>query len=190
MSHHPIHVHGLRWRVVATDGGDIAPDGQWPVATVLVPVGTTRTVEFIADNPGDWAVHCHMTHHVMNQMGHSGTNLIGVKPDAIDALVSPLLPSYMTMGEAGMTGMSEMGMPTPTGSIPMLGGPGPHGYIDMGGMFTLLKIRKVLPAGGDPNWYVNPPGTVASEASAAELKRDSIDPGAPSTAGAAHKHEP
>ena len=190
MSHHPIHVHGLRWRVVATDGGDIAPDGQWPVATVLVPVGTTRTVEFIADNPGDWAVHCHMTHHVMNQMGHSGTNLIGVKADVIDALVSPLLPSYMTMGEAGMTGMSEMGMPTPAGSIPMLGGPGPHGYIDMGGMFTLLKIRKVLPAGGDPNWYVNPPGTVASEASAAELKRDSIDPGAPSTAGAAHKHEP
>ena len=55
MSHHPIHVHGLRWRVVATDGGDIAPDGQWPEATVLVPVGTTRTVEFIADNPGDWA---------------------------------------------------------------------------------------------------------------------------------------
>ncbi len=188
MSHHPIHVHGLRWRVVATDGGDIAPDGQWPEASLLVPVGTTRTVEFVADNPGDWAMHYHMTHHVMNQMGHSGTNMIGVKAGAIDALVSPLLPGYMTMGQDGMSGMAEMGMPTPAGSIAMLGGPGPHGRIDMGGLFTILKIRKTLPPGGDPGWYVNPPGTVASEASAAELKRDGIDPGAPVPTGAAHKH--
>ncbi len=186
MSHHPIHIHGLRWRVVATDGGDIAPDGQWPEATVLVPVGTTRTVEFTADNPGDWAMHCHMTHHVMNQMGHSGTNLIGVKAEDVDALVSPLLPAYMMMGETGMTGHEQMGMPIPANSINMLGGSGPHGRIEMGGLFTLLKIRKNLPAGGDPNWYINPPGTVASEATAADLARDSVDPGAP--IGAGHKH--
>jgi len=81
-----------------------------------------------------------------------------------------------------------MGMPTPAGSIAMLGGPGPHGRIDMGGLFTILKIRQTLPPGGDPGWYVNPPGTVASEASAAELKRYGIDPGAPVPTGAAHKH--
>ncbi len=190
MSHHPIHVHGLRWNVVATDGGDIAPAGQWPEATVLVPVGTTRTVEFVADNPGDWAMHCHMTHHVMNQMGHSGTNLIGVKTDVIDALVAPLLPGYMTMGEVGMSGMSEMGMPTPTSSISMLGGPGPFGRVDMGGLFTILKIRKSLPPGGDPEWYVHPPGTVASDASPEDLKRDGIDPGAPTASGAEQRHGP
>lgn len=174
MSHHPIHVHGLRWRVVATDGGDIAAAGQWPETTVLVPVGTTRTVEFIADNPGDWAMHCHMTHHVMNQMGHGGTNMVGADPAAIDALASKLLPDYMTMGETGMGGMAEMGMPVPDGSISMLGGAGPHGYIDMGGMFTILKIRERLPRGGDSGWYENPPGTVAVEATADELRRDGV----------------
>lgn len=174
MSHHPIHVHGLRWRVVATDGGDIAVAGQWPETTVLVPVGTTRTVEFVADNPGDWAMHCHMTHHIMNQMGHGGTNMVGADPGVIDALTSKLLPDYMTMGERGMGGMAEMGMPIPDGSISMLGGAGPHGHIDMGGMFTILKIRERLPRDGESGWYRNPPGTVAVEATADELRRDGV----------------
>ena len=51
---------------------------------MLVPVGTTRTVEFVADNPGDWAFHCHMSHHVMNQMGHNLPNLIGVNKEGFD----------------------------------------------------------------------------------------------------------
>ena len=188
MSHHPIHVHGLRWRVVATDGGDIAEAGQWPESTVLVPVGTTRTVEFLADNPGDWSVHCHMTHHVMNQMGHNGTNLIGVNEAKIDDAVGGLLPNYMTMGTVGMTGMSGMGMPNPKGSISMLGGDGPHGPIEMGGLFTVLKVRERLPKGGDPGWYVNPPGTMADEATADELKRDGIAVGAARAMPATHKH--
>ncbi len=174
MSHHPIHVHGLSWRVVATDGGDIATAGQWPETTVLVPVGSTRTVEFVASNPGDWAMHCHMTHHVMNQMGHSGTNVVGADSGAIDQLSSPLVPSYMTMGATGMGEMAEMGMSIPDGSISMLGGAGPHGYIDMGGMFTILKIRDRLPRGGNSGWYENPPGTAAVEATADELRRDGI----------------
>ena len=175
MSHHPIHVHGLVWRVVATDGGDIPEAGQWPESTVLVPVGSSRTVEFVANNPGDWAVHCHMTHHTMNQMGHNGVNLIGAKLDAADAAAQPLLPNYMTMGASGMGEMSEMGdMNLPKGAISMLGGDGPHAFIDMGGMFTILKIREKLPPGGDPDWYKNPPGTVAIAATEDELRRDGI----------------
>ena len=54
---------------------------------MLVPVGTTRDIEFIADAPGDWAMHCHMTHHVMNQMGHDIPNLIGMKPGGLDEKV-------------------------------------------------------------------------------------------------------
>ena len=183
--HHPIHVHGYAWKVVATDGGDIPAAGQWPEATVLVPVGNTRTVEFVADNPGDWAMHCHMTHHVMNQMGHRGGNWVGVKPEAVDRAMKGLLPDYMTMGTAGMgemsdmanmggmVGMAHMGAP-PRNSIPMLGGAGPFGTIDMGGMLTVLKVRDRVTGQQDPGWYAHPKGTVAEAASDEELKRDGV----------------
>ena len=134
MDHHPIHVHGLAWKIVETDGGPIPEAGQWPETTVLVAVGQTRTVEFVADNPGDWAMHCHMSHHTMTQMGHNVPNLIGVQPGEVDKRARALLKGYMTMGDTGMAGMGEMGMPVPRNSAPMVGGPGKHGYIDMGGM--------------------------------------------------------
>ena len=174
MSHHPIHVHGLGWRVVATDGGPIARDGQWPESTVLVPVGTTRTVEFEANNPGDWAMHCHMTHHTMNQMGHSGLSLLGVDGEKIDAATRSVLPEYMTMGQGGMGEHATMGMPVPRNSIPMLGTAGPKGYIDMGGMFTILKVRARVNGQSDPGWYQDPPGTVARAATVEELRRDGV----------------
>ena len=82
MDHHPIHLHGYQFKITETDGGQIPESAQWPETTVLVPVGSTRTIEFVADEPGDWAMHCHMTHHVMNQMGHGTPNMIGVKPGA------------------------------------------------------------------------------------------------------------
>ena len=183
--HHPIHVHGYAWHVVGTDGGDIPAAGQQPETTVLVPVGATRTVEFVANNPGDWAMHCHMSHHTMNQMGHRGGNWVGVKPAAIDDAVKGLLPDYMTMGTTGMAEMSEMaamggmtgmahtGAP-PRNSIPMLGGKGPFGNIDMGGMLTVLKVRDRVQGQADPGWYTHPKGTVAEAATEEELKRDGV----------------
>ena len=79
MDHHPIHLHGYQFKITETDAGEIPQSAQWPETTVLVPVGSTRTIEFVANAPGDWAMHCHMTHHVMNQMGHGVPNLIGVE---------------------------------------------------------------------------------------------------------------
>jgi manganese oxidase len=172
MEHHPIHIHGLHWKITETDGGQIPESAQWPETTVLVAVGQTRTVEFIADNPGDWAMHCHMTHHAMNQMGHKAPNLIGVRPGKLDKRVSTLLPGYMTMGESGMADMGEMGMPVPRNSIPMVGAQGKHDYIDMGGLFTIVKVRENLTSYDDPGWYETPPGTLASLASDDELQRD------------------
>jgi FtsP/CotA-like multicopper oxidase with cupredoxin domain len=175
MDHHPIHLHGHHFKVVATDGGQIPVAGQRPETTVLVPVGATRDVEFIADAPGDWAMHCHMTHHVMNQMGHDIPNMIGVKPGNLDKKVRPLLPGYMTMGQHGMGDMGEMGMKVPKNSIPMVGANGPAGYITMGGMFTIVKVREVLANRDvDPGWYANPPGTVADKARPEDLARDGI----------------
>src|SRR5262245_52893722 len=96
--HHPIHIHGHNFRVTGTDGGRIADAGRWPETTVLVSVGAVRDIEFVADAPGDWAFHCHMTHHVMNQMGHGLPNMLGVKPGELDRKVQRLLPESMTMG--------------------------------------------------------------------------------------------
>jgi FtsP/CotA-like multicopper oxidase with cupredoxin domain len=174
MDHHPIHLHGYYFKHIATDGGDIPESAQWPQTTVLVPVGSTQTVEFVADNPGDWAMHCHMTHHVMNQMGHGVPNMIGVKPGDLDQKVQKLLPDYMTMGQNGMGDMGDMGMPIPPNSIPMVGGKGPHGYITMGGMFTILKVREALTTYDDPGWYKAPAGTRANLAGADDLRRDGI----------------
>src|SRR5688572_2132271 len=177
MDHHPIHVHGYNWRVTGTDGGPIPTTAQVPETSVLVPVGSTRDVEITASNPGDWAIHCHMTHHTMNQMGHGLPNLIGADMRGFDERVKALLPGYMTMGEIGMGEMGKhMGhMPLPRNSVPMKGGEGPFGYIDMGGMFTILKVREGEVGYEDPGWYRNPEGTVARAATVEELRRDGVD---------------
>ncbi|MBL9014611.1 MAG: copper oxidase [Myxococcales bacterium] len=172
MDHHPIHLHGYHFDVTATDAGPIPKSARWPENTVLVPVGGVRVIELRADNLGDWALHCHMTHHVMNQMGHDVPNLIGANTRGLDARVGRIVPGYMTMGSTGMGDMHEMDLPD--NSISMLGGQGPFGLIDMGGMFTILKVRKQLSGDKDPGWYEHPAGTVAGKASADELARDGI----------------
>jgi hypothetical protein len=66
-----------------------------------------------------------------------------------------------------------MGMKVPKNSVPMVGAPGPHGYIEMDGMFTNLKVREHLESyDTDPGWYQNPPGTLASLATNEEMQRD------------------
>ncbi len=161
MDSHPIHFHGHKFWVTGTDAGPIPQSGWWPENTVNVPVGTTRDIEFIADNPGDWALHCHKTHHVMNQMGHDLPNLLGIDPSTTQQRLNALTPGTMVMGATGMGEMAEHSMPAPRNSIPMLGGAGPYGAIDMGGMFTILKIRDDMNYERDPGWYEQPRGTSA-----------------------------
>ena len=190
MDHHPIHLHGYVFPVIETDGGEVPEPARVPTNTVLVSVGQTRAFEFVADVPGDWAMHCHMTHHVMNQMGHDVPNLIGARTEGLDEKVRNLLPAYMAMGQTGMGEMTTMEMPAPRNSIPMLGGKGPFGAIDMGGMFTILKVREGISSYDDPGWYQHPPGTVAAAAVPEELKRDGIVVPPPSSApiGAGTSH--
>jgi hypothetical protein len=172
--HHPIHLHGHQFTLKETNAGPLQDSAQLIANTVLVPVGNTRAVEFIADNPGDWAMHCHMTHHVMNQMGHNVPNMIGVNTEGVNEKVRPLLPDYMTMGHTGMGKVATMKMPMPRNSIPMMGGQGPFGVSDMGGMFTVVKVREGLTGYEDPGWYQHPAGTVARQATEDELRRDGI----------------
>jgi hypothetical protein len=173
MDHHPVHLHGHHFRVTATDGDQIPRSAQWPETSVLVGVGQTRDIELIADAPGDWAMHCHMTHHVMNQMGHKFPNMVGVRTEGIDDRVRSLLPDYMTMGTTGMS--DDMHEAVPANSIPMKGGQGPFGEITMGGLVTVFKVRDHLDRyDRDPGWYQHPEGTVARRATRSELTRDGI----------------
>lgn len=68
MDHHPMHLHGHTFYTTGTEGGRIPEAAWWPGNTVLVGVAQARNVEFVANNPGDWMIHCHLPHHMMNQM--------------------------------------------------------------------------------------------------------------------------
>lgn len=164
MTSHPIHLHGHVLWVVETDGGPIPRSAWWPETTVNVPPGTTRACEFVADNPGDWTLHCHKTHHAMNAMGHDLPNLLGIDDRGLDEKIGKLVGGYMTMGATGMSAHAEHA-PHLNGLrnvVPMMTGEGPFGPIEMGGMFTLLKIREGLEEfDRDPGWYSHPPGTIA-----------------------------
>ncbi len=162
MDNHPIHFHGHHWWLVGTDGGPIPKSAWVPETTVDIPPGTTRTVEFVADNPGDWPMHCHKNHHAMNAMSHAISNVIGTNQKEVAQKLGKLVPGYMAMGETGMYEMSEMtGMSGPRNTLPMMSGTGPFGPIAMGGMFTILKVREGITSFEDPGWYQHPPGTVA-----------------------------
>ena len=65
-------------------------------------------------------------------------------------------------------------MKGPRNTLPMMGGMGPFGTIDMGGMFTVVKVREKIEGFKDPGDYAFPPGTVAAAATAEELRRDGI----------------
>jgi len=163
MTNHPIHLHGHEFSVTGTDGGAIPKTARWPEVTTDIGVGQMRQIEFIADEEGDWAMHCHKSHHTMNAMGHSVPTMIGVDHKGIGKKINNLIPDYMVMGERGMGDMSEMEMPIPDNTAPMMTGMGPFGSVEMGGMFSVLKVRKDQKPGDyqDPGWYKHPPGTVA-----------------------------
>nr|WP_311530652.1 copper oxidase [uncultured Ralstonia sp.] len=165
MTNHPMHIHGHTFEVAGTDGGWVQPSARWPEVTVDVAVGQMRAIEFIADNPGDWAFHCHKSHHTMNAMGHNVPTMIGVQQKDLAKKMNALVPDYMGMGAAGMADMGEMEMPLPDNTLPMMTGQGPFGAIEMGGMFTVMKVRRDLPRNSyaDPGWYKHPKGTVAYE---------------------------
>ncbi len=162
MDHHPIHLHGYKFNIIGTDGG-WAPDKSvlMPETTVLVPTGSAKVVEFVANNPGDWVFHCHMTHHVMNQMGHDLPNMIGMDTAGFDEKVRKLVPGYMTMGTTGMRDMTRTGMPIPENSIPMRGLKAQFGQTTLGGMANVLKVRKNITSYVDPGPYEFPSETMA-----------------------------
>jgi len=165
MTNHPIHLHGHEFQVTGTDGGPVPMAARWPEVTTDIAVGQMRQVEFVADEEGDWAFHCHKSHHTMNAMGHDVPTMIGVDHQDMVRRITRLVPDYMVMGERGMADMAEMQMPLPDNTAPMMGGQGPFGPVEMGGMFSVLKVRRNQKPGDyrNPGWYRHPKGSVARE---------------------------
>ncbi len=163
MDSHPLHIHGHRMILTETDGGQL-PETAWsPETTINVPPGTTRTLELVADNPGDWPLHCHKSHHAMNAMSHDIPNVIGVDQSKLQQTLDRVAPGSMAMGSTGMAEHAAHqghlgGLPN---TLPMMTGTGPFGPIEMGGMFTMFKIRERIDYDTDPGWYEHPEGTLA-----------------------------
>ncbi|MEQ1473022.1 MAG: copper oxidase [Candidatus Acidiferrum sp.] len=109
MDHHPIHLHGHQFVITGTEGGR-QPKTTWgPNNTVLVGVAQARAVEFVANNPGNWMIHCHMPHHMMNQMS---------------SMVGPMTRRMGMPAGAGMQegmGMVRSGTATSAGNGPSIG---------------------------------------------------------------------
>ena len=171
MTNHPIHLHGHEFEVTGTDGGPVPKAARWPEVTTDVAVGQMRQIEFVANEEGDWAFHCHKSHHTMNAMGHAVPNLIGVDHRGLVGRIQKIAPDYMLMGERGMADMGSMEMPLPDNTLPMMSGQGPFGGVEMGGMFSILKVRKDQKPHdySNPGWYKHPSGSVAYEWTGAPL---------------------
>jgi hypothetical protein len=116
--------------------------------------------------------------------------MIGVDHREVARQITSLIPDYMVMGERGMADMTEMQMPLPDNTLPMMSGDGPFGSMEMGGMFTTVKVRPGIARGdyADPGWYKHPPGTQAYEVQGAAAPVESA-PAARSDAGTPAKQE-
>jgi len=165
MTNHPIHLHGHEFLVTGTGGGPTPKSGRQHEVTTDVAAGQMRQIDFIADEKGDWAFHSHKSHHTMNAMGHDVPTMIGVDHSGLARQITNLIPDYMAMGERGMHDMTGMEMPLPDNTAAMMTGTGPIGAVGMGGMFSVLKVRRDQKPGdySDPGWYQHPPGTVTRE---------------------------
>jgi manganese oxidase len=164
MTNHPIHLHGVEFEVTGTDGGPVPKAARWPEVTTDVAVGRCgrsssrrrgrRLGAALPQEPP------HDERDGPRRADHDRRRSHGLA-----GKISKLIPDYMVMGERGMADMAEMEMPLPDNTLPMMSGQGPYGAIEMGGMFTVMKVRREQPRGdySDPDWFRHPPGTVARE---------------------------
>ena len=162
MDHHPIHVHGHTFEVTGTEGGRKPPTTWDPGNTVLVGVAQARDIEFVASNPGDWMIHCHLPHHMMNSM----MDLLSDRPISTSPLTSKQADEQMQltmdrdqkMPMSGMDttvkiapdagsvfgfpqdGFMNMSMDEAAGHSPEFMELPPNWSVGMQGMMTLLRV--------------------------------------------------
>ena len=109
MDHHPIHLHGHTFQVTGTEAGRIPESAWYPGNTVLVGVAQARDIEFVANNPGTWMLHCHLPHHMMNQMSSNVGLLTRAPHGTMPAGVSMENGMGMLNGEPGAPAGDDYG---------------------------------------------------------------------------------
>lgn len=135
MDHHPIHLHGFTFWETGREGAR-QPESLWQRGnTVLVGVAQARDIEFVADRPGEWMFHCHLPHHMMNQMVPNVGPMTRLGP-GLEGSKVPLFPQDAYMEGPMMAMDKEVDKPETYG-LPA----GWSGYA--GGMMTLVRV---LPA--------------------------------------------
>jgi manganese oxidase len=149
MDHHPIHLHGNTFYTTGTEGGRIPPAMWMPGNTVLVGVAQARDIEFEAKYAGDWMIHCHLPHHMMNQMVSSAgpmTRLGADKPPAAHNMAD-----MKGMDMPGMTMSHDM---TPDVSPDANKVPGfpQDAYMESPMMAIDDKVKKPQNEGLAPGW--------------------------------------
>lgn len=175
MDHHPMHLHGHTFWITGTEAGRI-PETAWiPSNNVLVSVGQSRDVEFIANNPGDWMLHCHILHHMMNHMVSMVGPMGGHQMQGMPAGLS--MAAGMGMAQQGPALSEDNGPSMGRGLGPMTGSdratatglhevrridpryrvPGyPQDMMDMHGMLSpaeVAKVNKPQTRGMRQNWF-------------------------------------
>lgn len=73
---HPMHLHGTDFRIIAEDSHPLSAPKI--LNTLDIAPGKTFDIDFRADNPGQWVLHCHELHHTEND---------GVEPGGLMTLV-------------------------------------------------------------------------------------------------------
>lgn len=130
---HPMHIHGHTFWVTGTEGGRIPQEAWIPGNTVIVGVAQVREIEFIANNPGDWVMHCHMFHHMMNHMvSQVGPLIRGTKNDP-----GFKVPGYPQIMEHAM--MSPEAVRKVTAARETRG-MRDHWYMGVKGLFTVVRV--------------------------------------------------
>ena len=135
IDHHPMHLHGMTFWVTGTEGGRMPESAWYPSNNVLVGVAQAREIEFVANNPGDWIMHCHMFHHMMNFMS---------------SMAGPMAGEMKGM-PAGGSMATGMGMLTRGPALsPELGGTLGRGTGENTGSDRAVGNGPMMAAGGQP----------------------------------------
>jgi FtsP/CotA-like multicopper oxidase with cupredoxin domain len=129
MDHHPVHLHGFTFWETGREGARQQESAWTRGNTTLVGVAQARDIEFVADRAGDWMLHCHLPHHMMNQMVSS----VGPMTRGGSSGKVPLFPQDAFM-EGAMMAMDK-GVEKPENQGLLRGW---SGY--SGGMMTLVRV--------------------------------------------------